>query len=107
MNSPAVRDSGLIAHAKGIASDVATDILAVLDVPEAVLRPIKEIDIFIDADSDPLYYRVGRKGVTRIEQFMLPGPQGELPYIRVWKGDLVDAEFCRHNIVGVYYEARM
>ena len=24
-------------------------------------------------------------------------------YVRVWKGDFCEAEFCQHNIVGVYF----
>jgi hypothetical protein len=28
-----------------------------------------------------------------------------IPYIRVWKGDVCEGEFCQHNIVGVYFDA--
>lgn len=49
-------------------------------------------------------YCVGREGVTRIEGFVKSGSASYIPYIRVWKGDAPYAEFCQHNIQGVYFK---
>jgi hypothetical protein len=49
-------------------------------------------------------YAVGRNGVTRIEAFTKSGMYSEIPYVRVWRGDALAAEFCQHNIVGVYFK---
>ena len=68
-----------------------------------VNQPIREIEIYIDADNDPSFYRVGRNGVTWIEATTKPGIHCDIPYIRVWKDDVCEAEFCQHNIVGVYF----
>lgn len=48
-------------------------------------------------------YSVGRDGVTRIEVLTKSGMYTDLPYVRVWKGERPYAEFCQHNIVGVYF----
>lgn len=48
-------------------------------------------------------YQVGRNGVTRIEACTKPGLHCDIPYVRVWAGDICRAEFCQHNIVGVYF----
>ena len=66
-------------------------------------QAIREIDIYTDADSDVLCFAVGRRGVTLIEAFTKPGLHCDIPYVRVWKGDDCEAEFCQHNIVGVYF----
>lgn len=41
--------------------------------------------------------------LTRIEACTKPGQYCDIPYVRVWKGDVCEAEFCQHNIVGVYF----
>lgn len=67
-----------------------------------VHQPIRAIDI----DSIPgeqAGYLVGRNGVTRIEACTKPGPYSSIPYVRVWAGENCLAEFCQHNIVGVYF----
>lgn len=67
-----------------------------------VQQPIRAIDI----DSIPgvqAGYVVGRNGVTRIEPCTKSGMYADIPYVRVWKGDVCEAEFCQHNIVGVYF----
>lgn len=66
-------------------------------------QPILGIDVFIDADHEAVFHRVGRLGVTRIEATTKPGMYANIPYVRVWKGDVCEAEFCQHNIVGVYF----
>jgi hypothetical protein len=69
-----------------------------------VQQPIRAIDI----DSIPDVqggYVVGRNGVTHIEATFKSGLHANLPYVRVWKGDVCEAEFCQHNIIGVYFAA--
>lgn len=66
-------------------------------------QPIREIDVYTDADSDVLCFSVGRRDVTRIEACTKSGMHADIPYIRVWKGDVCEAEFCQHNIIGVYF----
>lgn len=68
-----------------------------------IQQPIREIDIYGDPDGDVLFFRVGRNGITRIEACQKSGMHANLPYVRVWKGDVCEAEFCQHNIVGVYF----
>jgi len=67
-----------------------------------IQQPIREIDIFI-TEGETQFYRVGRGGVTRIEACQKSGLHANVPYVRVWKGDVCEAEFCQHNIVGVYF----
>lgn len=67
-----------------------------------VQQPIRAIDI----DTIPSVegsYIVGRSGVTRIEACTKSGMHADIPYVRVWAGDTCLAEFCQHNIVGVYF----
>jgi len=66
-------------------------------------QTISEIIEYIDADNDPAGFKVGRCGITRIEETSKPGFHCDIPYIRVWAGDYLRAEFCQHNIVGVYF----
>ena len=65
-------------------------------------QPIREIDVFL-SDEGSTFYRVGLKDVTRIEACTKPGLHCDIPYVRVWKGDVCEGEFCQHNIVGVYF----
>lgn len=51
-------------------------------------------------------YIVGTGGVTRIEACVKSGMYSNIPYIRVWKGEFCEAEFCQHNIIGVYFGDR-
>lgn len=75
-----------------------------------VEQTITEIDVFVDADSEISYHRVGRAGVVRIEATTKPGLHCDIPYVRVWGeslpsfgGEYVMAEYCQHNIIGVHY----
>jgi len=43
-------------------------------------------------------------GITRIEACTKSGMHANIPYVRVWKGDVAVAEFCQHQIVGVYFK---
>ena len=49
-------------------------------------------------------YWVGRSGVTRIEAFTKSGMHANIPYVRVWIGEDATAEFCQHNIIGVFFK---
>jgi hypothetical protein len=40
-------------------------------------------------------------GVTRIGACTKSGMCADIPYIRIWKGDICVAEYCQHNIVGI------
>lgn len=69
-------------------------------------HPVKQAIRAIEIDTIPDVqggYQVGRNGVTRIEACQKSGLHANLPYVRVWKGDVCEAEFCQHNIVGVYF----
>lgn len=68
-----------------------------------IQQPIRGIDVYIDADSNPVFYVVGRSGVTRIEACEKSGLHANIPYVRVWEGETCVAEFCQHNIIGVYF----
>jgi len=70
------------------------------------LPEIESIDVAnaVEHVADPVYFCVGRSGVTRIEAFEMRGMYSDIPYVRVWKGDDPYAEFCRHNIIGVYFK---
>lgn len=49
-------------------------------------------------------FTVGRFDVTRIEAFTKSGMYADIPYVRVWAGNKPIAEFCQHNIVGVFFK---
>lgn len=67
-----------------------------------IQQPIKaiQIDTIPGVEGE---YAVGRSGVTRIEACQKSGLHANIPYVRVWAGDVCLAEFCQHNIVGVYF----
>lgn len=67
-----------------------------------VQQPIHSIEIDTIPDVQGSY-AVGRNGVTRIEACTKPGLHCDIPYVRVWADDNCLAEFCQHNIVGVYF----
>lgn len=63
-------------------------------------------DIVIDTiPESQASYSVGRNGVTRIEACTKSGMHADIPYVRVWADDICLAEFCQHQIVGVYFSA--
>ena len=69
-------------------------------------HPIEQTIRAIDVPPVPeagFSYRVGTSGVTRIEACTKSGMHADVPYVRVWKGDICEAEFCQHNIAGVYF----
>lgn len=65
-------------------------------------QPIRSIEIDTIPGVEGSYV-VGRNGVTRIEACTKSGVYADVAYVRVWKGDQCEAEFCQHNIVGVYF----
>lgn len=67
-----------------------------------ISQPIHAITICAHPEAEETYI-VGITGVTRIEACTKSGLHADLPYVRVWKGDVCKAEFCQHNIVGVYF----
>jgi len=69
-------------------------------------HPVQQLIAAIEIDAIPNVqagYNVGRNGVTRIEACTKSGLHADIPYVRVWAGDRCVAEFCQHNIVGVYF----
>lgn len=70
-------------------------------------HPVKQIiikvDVYTDADGDLFYHHIGRNDVTRIEACTKSGLHSDIPYIRVWADDACLAEYCQHNIIGVYF----
>lgn len=74
--------------------------------PHPINQPISGIQIDsvpgCGPDGDGNAYVVG-DSVTRIEACEKPGLHGVIPYVRVWAGERCIAEFCQHNIVGVYF----
>jgi hypothetical protein len=71
-------------------------------------HPVQQAIRSIEIDTIPNVegsYTVGQAGVTRIEACTKSGLHRDLPYVRVWTGDVCLAEFCQHNIVGVYFAA--
>lgn len=61
------------------------------------------VDGFIDSPAHE-QYRVGEQGVTLIQACTKSGMHADIPYVRVWRGDVCLAEFCQHQIVGVYFK---
>ena len=67
-------------------------------------QPIAQIAIG-DMPDGFATYTVGRGGINRIEACSKPGEYCNIPYVRVWVGDMCAAEFCQHRIMGVYFSA--
>ena len=79
-------------------------------MPETIIsqpeHPVEQPIRCIEIDTIPGVegsYIVGRNDVTRIEACTKSGLHADIPYVRVWKGEVCEAEFCQHNIVGVYF----
>ncbi len=72
-------------------------------IAHIVIRTIHERVGEIEASSIERL-AVGYDGVTRIEACEKSGMYSPIPYVRVWAGDQCLAEFCQHNIVGVYFD---
>lgn len=71
-------------------------------------HPVRQVIRCIEIDTIPEVfgsYTVGVGLTTRIEACTKSGMHADIPYVRVWFGDVCAAEFCQHNIVGVYFSA--
>ncbi len=66
---------------------------------------LQEIDCIEVPDGEDSIgsFTVGRNGVTKIEATQKAGTYSNIPYVRVWKGDVCCAEFCQHGVIGVYF----
>lgn len=53
-----------------------------------------------------LEYEVGYGGITAIRIRPRNGEMAYIPYIELWKGDVLYAEFPQHKCAGVYFVAR-
>jgi hypothetical protein len=69
-----------------------------------VNQPIKVLTVCMDGPNDTERYAVGFGGVTRIEATTKSGMHADIPYLRVWKGDVAVAEYCQHNIIGIEFD---
>ena len=69
-------------------------------------HPIEQQIEYIVIDQADTSFRIGVHGVTRIEACTKSGMHADIPYVRVWGAYGCLAEFCQHNIVGVYFAAR-
>jgi len=49
-------------------------------------------------------WTVGRFGVTRIDKAVKSGEMSYIPYVRVWRGDVLAAEHSQHRLTGVYFK---
>lgn len=49
--------------------------------------------------------RINNEVITHFEAAIKSGMYSNIPYVRAWAGDKCLAEFCQHNIVGVYFGA--
>lgn len=70
-----------------------------------VTQPVRRILVWQpDYPAQQIEYEVGY-GCTRIEATTKSGLHADVPYFRVWDGDTAVAEFCQHNIVGVWFNS--
>lgn len=67
-------------------------------------QPIKSVTV-VEYENGYESYTVGSNGITKIEACTKSGMHADIPYVRVWKSDICIAEFCQHNIQGVYFAA--
>ncbi len=70
-------------------------------------HPIKQdINCIVTGDNEEnsASYQVGLNGVTRIEATQKCGEYADIPYVRVWKGDIAVAEFCQHKLLALYFK---
>lgn len=51
-------------------------------------------------------YMVGELGVTRIEKTVKAGEHAFIPYVRVWQGESVSAEYCQHKLTACWFKVR-
>ncbi len=66
------------------------------------MTEIKYAHIFY-SDENGESHVVGHSGVTRITMADKKGPMDFVPYVQIWKGEHLHAEYALHNIVGIEY----
>jgi len=59
---------------------------------------IKQIEL-----TDGGLITVGKHGCTRLEKWVKHGELALIPYVRVWMGGKLRAEFCQHRLNGVTF----
>jgi hypothetical protein len=68
---------------------------------------VKAVYVRTLADGSDISYQVGhgpsQLACTRIEQFEKSGMHSYIPYLRIWKDDVIVAELCQHNIESVIF----
>lgn len=65
---------------------------------------VGEIEAIVWRDVDgECVAKVGAAGATRIEKAIKSGLHSDLPYVRVWAGDVVQSEHCQHALTGVFF----
>lgn len=68
-----------------------------------IKQEIKSLWLFCTPENGEEGYTVGSSGVTRIEATQKSGMHADIPYLRIWKGDVCLGEFCQHNILGITF----
>lgn len=64
---------------------------------------IQSILVPCEHHGNPESWIVGQMGVTRIEQIGKDGEYSRIPWVRVWAGDKLLAEFNEHKLAGIYF----
>lgn len=74
-------------------------------MPDIPSGKVREIIVWMpNYPAQQIAYRIGDCDITRIEIVNKEGMYSYIPYVRVWQGDKLFAEFCQHNLVGVWFE---
>lgn len=65
-------------------------------------EPKEAFSVTVYADDTNCWHReVGKDGVTSILRTAREGMHSYIPYIEVWRGDVLMEEYCQHNVLGV------
>lgn len=67
-------------------------------IKEAIIEPVSSFW------PEGRWYAVGHGEFTKIERISHGALHCDIPYIRVWKGEKIEGEFCLHQIVGIICE---
>jgi hypothetical protein len=67
-------------------------------------QKIRYVTVMLPIEGDEgVGWLVGMNGVTHITATEKPGLHCNIPYIQIWKGECLAAEYCQHGIVGVEF----
>ncbi len=69
-----------------------------------IQQRILSLETYFCPDGGAEGYVVGGGNVTEIVACVKSGLHADIPYFRVMAGEKCLAEFCQHNIIGVYFE---